>query len=234
MSYSDLQQQPIIMFDMDGTLLDLAFDDYIWNHCLPEQYAQIHQCSFEQSQAYLFQFYQQHKHTLSWYSSAFWTAKVGVDVLQLQVDQRDKIQPRSGCHELLAQLKAQGYRCWLLTNADCAGLALKLETIELRPYFEVIISSEELGHAKEDAAFWQTLQQRHPFEPQQAVFVDDNLAVLDSAQRFGITHLLSILQPTTAKAARLPSELPYPALDQLTELLDYLARNTQVSDVKTA
>ena len=152
----------------------------------------------------------------------------------LQVDQRDKIQPRSGCHELLAQLKAQGYRCWLLTNADCAGLALKLETIELRPYFEVIISSEELGHAKEDAAFWQTLQQRHPFEPQQAVFVDDNLAVLDSAQRFGITHLLSILQPTTAKAARLPSELPYPALDQLTELLDYLARNTQVSDVKTA
>ncbi len=44
MSYSDLQQQPIAMFDMDGTLLDLAFDDIIWNHCLPERHAQPHQC----------------------------------------------------------------------------------------------------------------------------------------------------------------------------------------------
>ena len=34
MSYSDLQQKPIAMFDMDGTLLDLAFDDFIWNECL--------------------------------------------------------------------------------------------------------------------------------------------------------------------------------------------------------
>jgi putative hydrolase of the HAD superfamily len=48
MSYSDLQQ-PIAMFDMDGTLLDLAFDDFIWNQCLPERHAQVHQCSLEQS-----------------------------------------------------------------------------------------------------------------------------------------------------------------------------------------
>ena len=131
MSYSDLQQQPIIMFDMDGTLLDLAFDDFIWNHCLPERHAQVHQYSLEQSKNTLFEFYQQHKHTLSWYSSAFWTAKVGVDVLQLQYEHRDKIRARKGCFELLNQLKAQGFRCWLLTNADRAGLKLKLENVAL-------------------------------------------------------------------------------------------------------
>ena len=131
MSYSDLQQQPIIFFDMDGTLLDLAFDDFIWNHCLPERHAQVHQCSLQQSQQTLFQFYQQHKHTLSWYSSAYWTAKVGVDVLQLQYEHREKIRVRIGCHQLLQQLKNRGYRCWLLTNADRAGLQLKLENIEL-------------------------------------------------------------------------------------------------------
>ncbi|ENX35429.1 hypothetical protein F889_01098 [Acinetobacter colistiniresistens] len=233
MSYSDLQQ-PIAMFDMDGTLLDLAFDDLIWNHCLPERHAQVHQCTLAQSQQTLFQFYQQHKHTLSWYSSAYWTAKVGVDVLQLQYEHREKIRARTGCHQLLQQLNAQGYRCWLLTNADRASLKLKLENVELSPYFELMISSEELGHAKEEIAFWQKLQQLHPFDPAQAVFIDDTVAVLKSAEDFGITQLFSILQPSSGKSDRMATELPYPALDQLTELVDYLETNLQVTDAKTA
>lgn len=233
MSYSDLQQ-PIAMFDMDGTLLDLAFDDFIWNQCLPERHAQVHQCSLEQSRQTLFQFYQQHKHTLSWYSSAYWTAKVGVDVLDLQYQHRDKIRARSGCHTLLTYLQEQGYRCWLLTNADCAGLQLKLENVDLRPYFELIISSEELGHAKEDVAFWQKLQQRHSFDPAQAIFVDDTVAVLQGAHNFGISQLFSILQPSSAKQARTATELAYPALDHLTELITYLEPKRQDTDAKTA
>ena len=239
MSYSDLQQQPIAMFDMDGTLLDLAFDDFIWNHCLPERHAQVHQCGLEQSQQTLFQFYQQHKHTLSWYSSAYWTAKVGVDVLQLQYEHREKIAARAGCHQLLERLKAKGYRCWLLTNADQAGLQLKLENVELSPYFELMISSEELGHAKEDVGFWQKLQQLHPFDPAKAVFIDDTVAVLKGAEAFGISKLVSILQPSSSKPSRNVNELPYPALNHLTELFDYLesnnlATNLQVTDAKTA
>ncbi|ENV37562.1 hypothetical protein F959_01501 [Acinetobacter venetianus RAG-1 = CIP 110063] len=239
MSYSDLQQQPIAMFDMDGTLLDLAFDDFIWNHCLPERHAQVHQCSLEQSQQTLFQFYQQHKHTLSWYSSAYWTAKVGVDVLQLQYEHREKIAARAGCHQLLERLKAKGYRCWLLTNADQAGLQLKLENVELSPYFELMISSEELGHAKEDVGFWQKLQQLHPFDPTKAVFIDDTVAVLKGAEAFGISKLVSILQPSSSKPSRNVNELPYPALNHLTELFDYLESNNletnlQVTDAKTA
>lgn len=239
MSYSDLQQQPIAMFDMDGTLLDLAFDDFIWNHCLPERHAQVHQCSLEQSQQTLFQFYQQHKHTLSWYSSAYWTAKVGVDVLQLQYEHREKIAARAGCHQLLERLKAKGYRCWLLTNADQAGLQLKLENVELSPYFELMISSEELGHAKEDVGFWQKLQQLHPFDPAKAVFIDDTVAVLKGAEAFGISKLVSILQPSSSKPSRNVNELPYPALNRLTELFDYLESNNletnlQVTDAKTA
>lgn len=234
MSYSDLQQQPIAMFDMDGTLLDLAFDDFIWNHCLPERHAQVHQCSLEQSQQTLFQFYQQHKHTLSWYSSAYWTAKVGVDVLQLQYEHREKIAARAGCHQLLERLKAKGYRCWLLTNADQAGLQLKLENVELSPYFELMISSEELGHAKEDVGFWQKLQQLHPFDPAKAVFIDDTVAVLKGAEAFGISKLVSILQPSSSKPSRNVNELPYPALNHLTELFDYLESNLQVTDAKTA
>lgn len=225
----------IIMFDMDGTLLDLAFDDLIWNQQLAIRHAEHHQCSLEQSQANLNQFYQQHKRTISWYSSAYWTQTVGVDVLQLQYDFKQHIAPRPGCFELLTQLKQQGYRCWLLTNADQAGLQLKLDQIELQPYFEVILSSEQLGYSKEHPLFWQKLQELHPFSSQDAVFIDDTAPVLDAAQQFGIPHLFSIIQPSSGRDARCQTELNYPALQDLTELIDHLATiNTKVLHEQTA
>ncbi|NHB57398.1 HAD-IA family hydrolase [Acinetobacter sp. 194] len=233
MSNSDTK--PIIMFDMDGTLLDLAFDDLLWNHKLPERYAQTHGCTLEQSQAELYSFYQQYKHTLCWYSSSYWTEKIGVDVLQLQYDYKDKIRPRLGCFELLDYLKQNGYRCWLLTNADQVGLKLKLETINLTPYFEVMISSQEIGHAKEFVEFWQILQQKHPFDPKNTIFIDDTAPVLQGAEKFGIENLLTITQPSSESPARHALELEYPALNNLTELISILENKTfKVSNVKTA
>lgn len=223
------------MFDMDGTLLDLAFDDLIWNHKLPERHAETHQCTLEQSQNILKAFYQQHNHTLCWYSSKYWTEKVGVDVLQLQYEHKDKIAPRVGCFDLLKQLTQQGYRCWLLTNADCAGLKLKLENVDLSPYFEVMISSEEIGYSKEFVEFWQILQKQHPFDPKYACLVDDTAPVLKGAENFGIQHLITITQPSSLRAARHALELEYPAIHDLTELLPILSHleNKDV-DVKTA
>ncbi|MFW1857541.1 HAD-IA family hydrolase [Acinetobacter defluvii] len=227
--------QPILMFDMDGTLLDLAFDDFIWNQKLPERHAQTHQCSLQQSKSTLFEFYQEHKHTILWYSSQYWSEKVGVDVLKLQYDFQDKIQPRLGCIELLENLKAQGYRCWLLTNADSAGLKLKLENVDLAPYFEMIVSSQEIGYSKEFVEFWQILQQKHPFDPQHAFMIDDTAPVLEGAKRFGIANLITITQPSSLKAAHNPLELRYPAIQHLTELLPILAQyQSKDVDVKTA
>lgn len=213
---------PIIMFDMDGTLLDLAFDDLIWNQQLPIRHAHTHQIPLEQSQEILSKFYQQYKHTLAWYSSKYWTEKVGVDVLQLQYDHHDRIKTRPGCIELLDQLQAQGYRCWLVTNADVASLTLKLKLMQLETYFEVIVSSEQLAHAKEEQGFWQLLQQQHPFNPKNVVFVDDTAPVLDAAKKFGISHLVTIIQPSSLQTARLAENLDYPAIQALTELLPYL------------
>ena len=232
---SDLETKPIIMFDMDGTLLDLAFDDLIWNHKLPERHAHTHQCSLQHSLDTLHAFYQQHKHTLSWYSSRYWTAKVGVDTLQLQYDFKDQIRPRAGCFELLEALKAQGYRCWLLTNADCAGLKLKLENVDLAPYFEVMISSEEIGYSKEFIEFWQILHSKHPFDPNNAMLVDDTAPVLQGAERFGLSKLITITQPSSDQVARNPLELDYPAINDLTELLPLLNPvHTKELNVKTA
>ena len=119
----------IIMFDMDGTLLDLAYDDFIWNEQLPIRYAELHACSLERSKEILYDFYQAHSHTLEWYSSRFWTAKVGVDMLAMQLEYKDQVTLRPQAIELLEYLKNNGYHIWLTTNADCAGLDFKLAVI---------------------------------------------------------------------------------------------------------
>lgn len=222
-THSDTYRPQIIMFDMDGTLLDLAFDDYIWLDRVPRIWAQQQQCDLAQAYDFLKQFYQKYQGTLDWYSTAFWQQQLDINVLDLQIRHRERIQARPYCFELLAQLQQRRIECWIVTNADCNTLNLKLQQIPLQPYFRHCISSEQIGFPKEDRRFWQILQQRFPFEPQQCMFIDDNYAVLDSARQFGIGQLFSISEPNSAQP-RTWQQPQYRHLQRLDDLLQYLEK----------
>lgn len=217
------QTKPIILFDMDGTLLDLAFDDFIWNQQLPEAYAMLHQCSIQHSLKKFNEFHQQSRQTLAWYSSKAWTALTGVDVMQLHYQHANRVKIRQNSLKLLQTLNDLGYDCWVVTNADQTNLAFKCHILpEFPHYFQHMISSEQIGYAKEHPEFWKTLQQLHPFDPTHVVLIDDNFSVLHAAKQFGINHLLTILQPSSEQKARCPDQLNYPYLDDLMELMPYL------------
>ena len=42
-----------VMFDMDGTLLDLHFDNYFWQHLLPLTYAEQNRIAHDEAIAFV-------------------------------------------------------------------------------------------------------------------------------------------------------------------------------------
>ena len=204
---------------MDGTLLDLAFDNYIWMQLVPQIWAEKNQLELETARQKLYEFYLSNQGSLNWYSSRFWQDHLNIDVLALQHTHQHRISARPHCFTLLESLKQQNIDCWLVTNADCATLQLKLDNIALRPYFSHIVSSESLGYPKEQQGFWHGLQQQRTFDPSRCVLVDDNYDVLKSAQDYGIGKLVSITQPDSSSERKSVSE-EYLHLQDLTDLLN--------------
>lgn len=205
-----------VILDMDGTVLDLHFDNRFWMQYLPEAYADHHGIPREQGLSNLLAQFSAHQGSLQWYCTDFWSEKVGFDVAALKPDLKHLIRERRDAFQFLAAVKASGRSLWLATNAHRASLSLKLAETTMGQWFDVMVSSHDYGAPKEDQAFWQAFQQAHPFDPARALFIDDSEAVLDSARRFGIAETISIITPDSEKPAR--SGLRYPAVDFFSEL----------------
>ena len=56
-----------VLLDMDGTLLDLNFDNHFWQEHVPLRYAELHNLSIEESKAVLFPKFRSAEGTLDWY-----------------------------------------------------------------------------------------------------------------------------------------------------------------------
>ncbi|WJN59924.1 GMP/IMP nucleotidase [Pseudomonas sp. SO81] len=191
-----------VLLDMDGTLLDLHFDNHFWLEHLPLRYAELHGISREAASAELLPLFRAHAGTLPWYCTDFWSRELNLSVRDLKREVADLIALRPDADTFLAALRAAGKRVVLITNAHRDSLSLKLEKVELAPYFDRLISSHDYGFPKEDQQFWFALQQDFPFEPARSLFIDDSLPILRSAGRYGVAHLLAVRQPDSRGAAK--------------------------------
>lgn len=184
-----------VLLDMDGTLLDLHFDNHFWLHHLPQRYAELHGISRELADATLLPLFQQHAGQLSWYCTDFWSRELNLSVRELKREVAHLIALRPDADTFLGALRGAGKRVVLITNAHRDSLSLKMERVELAPYFDQLISSHDYGFPKEDQRFWSALHQAISFEATRSLFIDDSLPILRSARQFGVAHLLGIVQP---------------------------------------
>ena len=180
---------------MDGTLLDLHFDNHFWLNYLPQCYADKNGLSRADADAYLQPLFAAYTGQLNWYCVEFWSKTLDLPIKQMKRDTAHLIDLRANADEFLAALKRAGKRRVLVTNAHRDSLQIKLEKVHLAPLLDVLISSHDYGYPKEDQRFWTSLSQQIDYQPQRSLFIDDSLPVLRSAQRYGIGHLRAVLQP---------------------------------------
>ena len=207
-----------VLLDMDGTLLDLHYDNHFWLEHLPQRYAELHGISRAMADLELTPLFENNAGQLKWYCLDFWSRELKLPVRELKLETAHLIALRPDADTFLAAIKQAGKRVILITNAHRDSLSLKLERIELAPYFERLISSHDYGFPKESPAFWDALQADIGFEPSRSLFIDDTLPILRSARAFGIGHLLAVKQPDSKKGPKDTEE--FAALGDYRELLD--------------
>ncbi len=197
-----------VLLDMDGTLLDLHFDNYFWLDYLPKRYASIHQRDEQETRQQLTARFEQERGSLNWYCLDYWSEQLQLDIPALKREIQHMISIRPLVLEFLQQLKNSPKRVLLVTNAHRHSLEIKMEHTGLSLLFDELVVSHDFRIPKEQREFWQQLKTSHPFDPDTTLLIDDTISVLKSAQQFGIKHLLTLLQPDSQQAKRQHTEFP--------------------------
>ena len=191
----DWSQVHNVLLDMDGTLLDLHFDNYFWLTHVPRRYAEKHGLSMEAARDELFPRFRKVEGTMDWYCVDYWTRELGLDIALLKEEVDHLIAVHPHVTDFLDAVRRAGKRVALVTNAHGKSLALKMDRTRLGGHFDALICAHDLGLPKENVDFWDKLQTVEPFDRYRTLLVDDSLSVLRSARSYGIQYLLAVLKP---------------------------------------
>lgn len=206
-----------VFLDMDGTLLDLHFDNYFWLEYVPARWAESRRVGLETARRSLVERYDRVRGTLEWYCLDYWSRSLELDIPALKEEVREKIAVHPGVPEFLDQLNQSDKRVVLVTNAHPKSLVLKMEETRLARYFHSLVTSHGLGVVKEEGHFWDRLQQLEPFDRSRTLLIDDSADVLHSAAAYGIEYLLLPSRPDSRQEIR--EKNGFPGILEFTEIM---------------
>jgi len=198
----DWQNIDTVFLDMDGTLLDLHFDNHFWLEHMPKRYAEKHNISVGQAGEELTIKTTKIEGSLDWYCLDYWERTLDMDIVELKHEVADRIAIRENVIEFLEFLRSCKKRIVLLTNAHRKTVELKFSYVNIEHHFDKVITSHDIGLAKEQTGFWEALHQEESFDKERTLFIDDNLDVLRISKEYGIKNLLAIQQPDSKQAGK--------------------------------
>lgn len=198
-----------VLLDMDGVILDLAFDNRFWLEVIPAAYGAAKRMSPEAAAAQLQPWFSETAGTLDWYCLDHWSRKLGLDVAALKQAERHHVRFLDGAQAALGRIRPHAPRLTLATNAHRGVLAVKQAMTGLCDHFDTVVSSHDHGAPKEAQAFWQAFQAAEGFDPARSLFVDDSPAVREAARVFGIGQVWGISCPDSTQPERQVDDGPF-------------------------
>ena len=178
-----------VLLDMDGTLLDKAFDDHFYLEALPVHYAAANRLSVEAARARLIALYRAVEGELDWTDIDYWTRTLDLDVPAIKDSLRHRIAPHQDSLAFLTFLRERKIPVHLVTNAHPKTLALKMAQTGLEAYLDRAITAFDVGCLKSKVDYWVKSEAILGFHPAATLFVDDDESDLLSADAHGIKHL---------------------------------------------
>jgi 5'-nucleotidase len=206
-----------VLVDMDGTLLDLAFDNFFWLELVPQSYAHKHGLEVAAARDLLAPRFAARAGTLAWYCLDHWTRDLDLDLKTLKHDHREHIRFLPGAREFLAAVRRRRKRLCIVTNAHRDTFAVKAAHTGIDKLVDGVVCSHDFAAPKESAEFWHALERHEPFHRGRTLLVEDSLAVLAAARSHGLAHTVAIRRPDSRQPPRAIRE--FDAVDGVGDLV---------------
>jgi len=132
-----------VVFDMDGTLVESEYTDWVWNHGIPDLYAAKTGLPFEEAKAFVEREYRKvGDEAAEWYDIRYWfrffQLETGWRALMEQYVNRINVYP--DVTPLLDRLKER-FKLVLISNAGREFIEVEMGTTGLDRYFDRIFSA---------------------------------------------------------------------------------------------
>jgi putative hydrolase of the HAD superfamily len=186
-----------VLLDMDGTLLDKHFDDYFWEHYVPEIFAEKNDLTPLEARKELLARYKSIEGTLAWTDLDYWSEKLDLDIPALKLKINHLIQVHPYVIDFLQYCRSIKKEVHLVTNAHSKTLDIKIRKTDIGSYFDQIICSGDIGLPKENPRFWNRLEALLNFDKKRTLLADDNENVLQAAQAYGMEVLIFVGRPSS-------------------------------------
>ena len=167
----------VISFDMDGTLVDPEFTDWVWLHGIPTLYAEKAKLPFEEAKHFVVEEYLKvGEGAIEWYDIKYWFQFFQLEMSWQVLMERyiDKINVYPDVNHILECLK-DNFTLVLTSNAGREFIDLELKATGLRRYFNHIFSAtSDFGLVKKTADFYNRICEILQASPHEIVHIGDH------------------------------------------------------------
>lgn len=220
------RQKPVVLFDLDGTLVDTKALIYASFRHTFEKYKPEHTLSEQELASFLgptlkasFQKYfkeDQIDEIISYYRT-------------YNHEHHDElIKEFDGAKETLQYLKDNGYALGVVSNKMIPTIQMGLRVFSLDPYFEVLVGAEDIEHPKPSAEGLLLACQKLYHNHDDVIYVGDSASDIKACKNMGAFSIAAAFDPQREDELR--KEKPCRIIHNLKEIIDIVKEEQEWSD----